>query len=130
MDHGHHGGQDRPMLLRAVEMAVWQRQGTAPLILHSDCGDNAACEGFFGVLKRERARRMRYPTLDSAKADLFDSIERFHNPRMRRRVARHDMKFSTVFKPSVKWGRTPLHDCSTLLALTFLHRVLVQVVCL
>ncbi|MTI64367.1 MAG: IS3 family transposase, partial [Methylophaga sp.] len=39
-----------------------------------------------------------------AKADLFDYIERFHNPRMRRRVARSDMKFSTVFKPSVESG--------------------------
>ncbi len=49
----------------------------------------------------ERTSRMRYPTLDS---DLFDYIERFHNPRMRRRVARRDMKFSTVFKLSVETG--------------------------
>ena len=127
-----HHRQDRQMVLRAVEMAVWQRQDDGPVILHSDrgsqfrsgdyqrflkkrglecsmsavghCGDNAACEGFFGVLKRERTSRMRYPTLDSAKADLFDYIERFHNPRMRRQVARRDMKFSTVFKPSVETG--------------------------
>jgi putative transposase len=127
-----HHRQDRQMVLRAVEMAVWQRQGDGPVVLHSDrgsqfrsgdyqrllsqhglecsmsavghCGDNAACEGFFGGLKRERTSRMRYPTLDSAKADLFDYIERFHNPRMRRRVARSDMKFSTVFKPSVESG--------------------------
>ena len=57
------------------------------------CGDNAACEGFFGVLKRERVNRMKYPTLDSAKADIFNYIERFHNPRMRKRVARRDMEF-------------------------------------
>ena len=64
------------MVIRAVEMAVWQRQGKVPVVLHSDrgsqftsgdyqrylgnnrlvssmsavghCGDNAACEGFFG----------------------------------------------------------------------------------
>lgn len=36
--------------------------------------------------------------------DLFDYIERFHNPRMRRRVARQDLKFSTLFKPSVEMG--------------------------
>ena len=32
------------------------------------CGDNAACEGFFGMLKRERIHRHRCPTLDVAKA--------------------------------------------------------------
>lgn len=70
------------MVIRAVEMAIWQRQGDWSVILHSDrgsqftstdyqrflnrntlvcsmsavghCGDNAACEGFFGQLKRER----------------------------------------------------------------------------
>jgi|GEM_PF-3810674 hypothetical protein len=42
---------------------------------------------------------MRYPTLDSAKADLFDYIERFHIPRMRRQVAKYDMKLSTGHTP-------------------------------
>ena len=68
------------------------------------CGDNAACEGFFGILKRERIHRYHYPTLDTAKADVFDYIERFHNPRMRRRVARQDQKFSSFTKPSVETG--------------------------
>lgn len=68
------------MVIRAVQMAVWQRQNNGPVILHSDrgsqfrsgdyqrflklntlicsmsavghCGDNAACEGFFGVPAR------------------------------------------------------------------------------
>jgi len=52
------------------------------------CGDNAACEGFFGRLKRERVARQSYQTRDEVRADLFDYIERFHNPRMRLRVAR------------------------------------------
>ncbi|WP_139173244.1 IS3 family transposase, partial [Marinobacter mobilis] len=60
------------------------------------CGDNAACEGFFGILKRERVHRRRYRTLDEARADIFDYIERFHNPRMRRRVATQDRKLCTV----------------------------------
>ena len=116
-----HHRQDRQMVIRAVEMAVWQRQENSDVILHSDrgsqfrstdyqrflkqnslvcsmsavghCGDNAACEGFFGVLKRERTNRMKYPTMDAAKADLFNYIERFHNPRMRKRIARRDMEF-------------------------------------
>jgi putative transposase len=110
----------------------WQRQETTKVILHSDrgcqftsgdyqrflgqntlvssmsavghCGDNAACEGFFGVLKREKIHHRRYRTRDQARADVFDYIERFHNPRMRRRVAAQDQEFSTVFKPSVETG--------------------------
>ena len=119
-----HLRQDRQMVVRAVQAAVWQRQGNEPVILHSDrgsqfrsgdyqkyllanalvcsmsvvghCGDNAACEGFFGLLKRERIYRMTYPTLDAARADVFEYIERRHNPRMRRRTAREDLKFSTL----------------------------------
>jgi len=127
-----HHRQDRHMVIRAVEMAIWQRRGKAPVILHSDrgsqftsgdyqrflgsnrvvssmsavghCGDNAACEGFFGVLKRERVHHRQYRTLDEARADVFDYIERFHNPRMRRRVAAQDRKLSAVLKPSVETG--------------------------
>lgn len=120
------------MVIRAVETAVWQRQGGWSVILHSDrgsqftstdyqrflnrntlicsvssvghCGDNAACEGFFGLLKRERVGHRHNRTRDEAKADLFDYIERFRNPRMRRRVARQDQKFSAVFKTSAETG--------------------------
>jgi len=80
-----HHRQDRHMVMRAVEMAVWQRQGAVSVVLHSDrgcqftsgdyqkllkqhglvsrmsavghCGD----EGFFGMLKRERTHHRRYP---------------------------------------------------------------------
>ena len=68
------------------------------------CGDNAACEGFFGVLKWERAHHMKYPTLDSARADVFDYVARFHNPRMGRRIAKHDLKYTGVLKQSVETG--------------------------
>ena len=109
------------MVIRAVQMAGWLRQGSEPVILHSDrgsqfrsgdylaanglvcsisavghCGDHAACEGFFGMFKRERIYRMKYPTLDAARADVFEYIERFHNPRMWRRIARQDLMFSTL----------------------------------
>lgn len=127
-----HHRQDRHMVIRAVEMAVGQRQGGWSVILHSDrgsqftsadyqrflnrntlicsmssvghCGDNAACEGFFGLLKRDRVHHRRYRTRDEARTDLFDYIERFHNPRMRRRVARQDQKFLALTKPSVEMG--------------------------
>lgn len=39
------------------------------------CGNNAACESFFGVLKRERDDRTCYLTLDAAKTDGFEYIE-------------------------------------------------------
>ncbi len=127
-----HHRQDRHMVVRAVQMAVWQRQGGSVVILHSDrggqfisgdyqrfldqnalvssmsaaghCADNAACEGFFGQLKRERVHHQNHRTRDEARVDLFDYIERFHNPRMRRRVARRDRRFSALFKPSAETG--------------------------
>jgi putative transposase len=52
------------------------------------CADNALVEGFFGTLKRERVNRRHYYTRADARADIFDYIERFYNPRMRRRLER------------------------------------------
>ena len=40
-------------------------------------------ERFFSSLKIERIRRKVYPTHDDARADVFDYIERFYNPRRR-----------------------------------------------
>jgi len=68
------------------------------------CGNSAACEGFFEMLKRERIHHRRYRAQNEARADLFDYIERFHNPRMRRSVAFQDRKLSAVLKPSVETG--------------------------
>ena len=111
-----HHRQDQQMMIRAVQMAIWQRQRDWSVINHSDrgsqststnyqrflsrntlvcsmsavgyCGDNAACQGFFGLFKWECAAHQSYRTRDEARAHLFDYIERFHNPRMDRRVAR------------------------------------------
>ena len=38
---------------------------------------------FFSSLKTERAARKVYRTRDEARADIFDYIERFYNPRRR-----------------------------------------------
>lgn len=127
-----HHRQDRQMVIRAIEMAVWQREGQGQIILHSDrgsqfrsfdyqrflkanklvssmsavghCGDNAACEGFFGLIKRDRINRKRYPTRETARADVFNYIEMFHNPRMRRRVAKRDWQCAVYSEPSEKTG--------------------------
>lgn len=106
--------QTRELVLQAVLMALWQREVRTPVILHSDrgcqftsgeyqrflkghnlvqsmsavgsCADNASMEGFFGMLKRERVYRKIYQTRAEARADVFDYIERFYNPRCRRRL--------------------------------------------
>ena len=44
---------------------------------------NAPAESFFSSLKTERTARKTYRTRDQAKADVFDYIERFYNPKWR-----------------------------------------------
>ena len=45
--------------------------------------DNAVMESFFSSLKTERIARKVYRTRNNAKADVFDYIERFYNPKRR-----------------------------------------------
>jgi putative transposase len=45
--------------------------------------DNAAMESFFSSLKTERTARKMYRTRNEAKADVFDYIECFYNPKRR-----------------------------------------------
>jgi putative transposase len=121
--------------MQAVLMAVWQRPDRTPVILHSDrggqftsdeyqaflaahaitcsmsavgsCADNAAAESFFGRLKRERVNRRQYRTRAEARADVFDYIERGHNPRQRRRLAFRQEGDKLLTQPSVKTGENP-----------------------
>ena len=95
----------------ALMMAIWRRGKPDALLHHSDrgsqytseqfqrlmadhgvtcsmsrsgnCWDNAAMESFFSSLKTERTARKTYRTRDEAKADVFDYIERFYNPKRR-----------------------------------------------
>jgi putative transposase len=95
----------------ALMMAIWRRGKPDALLHHSDQGsqytsehfqrlmadngvtcsmsrsgnvwDNAAMESFFSTLKTERTARKTYRTRDQAKADVFDYIERFYNPKRR-----------------------------------------------
>jgi putative transposase len=48
-----------------------------------NCWDNAAMESFFSSLKTERTTRKTYRTRNQTKADVFDYIERFYNPKRR-----------------------------------------------
>ena len=95
----------------ALIMAIWRRRPSTDLLHHSDQGsqytsedfqrvlaengiecsmsrrgdvwDNAAMESFFSSLKIERTHRQVYQTRNQARADVFDYIERFYNPRRR-----------------------------------------------
>ena len=95
----------------ALTMALWRRGKPRQLLHHSDRGsqytseqcqrlmaeygvvcslsrsgnvwDNAAMESFFSTLKTERTAGKTYRTRDQARADVFDYIERFYNPRRR-----------------------------------------------
>lgn len=99
------------LVTNALMMAIWRRGPKEALVHHSDqgsqytseqfqdllaqhgivcsmsrrgdCWDNAAMESFFSTLKIERTHRKAYRTRDEAKADVFDYIERFYNPRRR-----------------------------------------------
>ena len=124
--------QDRQLVVQAVLMALWQRPTRTPVILHSDrgcqftseeyqrfleahhvtcsmsavgsCADNAVAESFFGVLKRERVNRQHYQTRAEARSDIFDYIERHHNPRQRRRLELQQQVERLLTQPSVKSG--------------------------
>lgn len=99
------------LVINALVMAVWRRGRPRELLHHSDRGsqytseqcqrlmaehgiqcspsrsgnvwDNAAMESFFSTLKTERTAGKIYRTRNAARADVFDYIERFYNPRRR-----------------------------------------------
>ena len=52
-----------------------------------NCHDNAVAESFFQLLKRERIRRQIYATRNDARADVFNYIEMFYNPKRRHGTA-------------------------------------------
>lgn len=53
------------------------------MIRSGNVWDNAAMKSFFSSLKTERTARKMYRSRDEAKADVFDYIERFYNPKRR-----------------------------------------------
>jgi len=68
------------------------------------CADNAAAESFFGVLTRERVNRHHYRTRAEARADIFDYIERCHNPCQERRLDMQRQAERLFTQPSVITG--------------------------
>lgn len=68
------------------------------------CAANAAAESFFGVLKRERVNRRHYTTRAKARFDIYDYIERFHNPMCRRKMNVSRSRELYLTQPSTKSG--------------------------
>jgi putative transposase len=56
------------------------------------------------MLKRERVNRRRYSTRAAAQSDVFDYIERFHNPRIQRRIDSPKPGHRTLTQPSASSG--------------------------
>ena len=99
---------DRHLVIRALMMAVWQRQPKGGVLVHSDqgsqygsadylsflasnnlepsmsrrgnCHDNAVAESFFATFKKRVTQRKIYSTRDDAKTEIFNFIEMFFDP--------------------------------------------------
>ena len=119
------------LVLSALLMAVWRRKPISKVIVHSDqgsqftsyewqsflqthnleasmsrrgnCYDNAVAESFFQLLKRERIRRKTYSTRKQARADVFDYIEFFCNPK--RKHGNNGLLSPINFETQQKWKR-------------------------
>lgn len=106
-----HAHMTSELVMDALMMAVFRRGNPKEVLHHSDQGtqytseqfqrllrdlgvtcsmsrsgnvwDNSVMESFFASLKVERVNRRHYITRDEARADVFDYIERFYNPRRR-----------------------------------------------
>lgn len=104
------------MVMRAVELQ-YGNEGKQPVSFYTQIGaanlpveatrsflsktvwvrlaTNTACEGFFGLLKREHVNHRRYQTRNEAWADVFDYLEKIHIPRMLRRPAAQDIQIKS-----------------------------------
>jgi putative transposase len=79
----HHSDQGSQYTSEDFQRLLADQGITCSMSRRGDCWDNAAMESFFSTLKLERVNRHRYRTRDEARADLFDYVERFYNPRRR-----------------------------------------------
>jgi putative transposase len=107
----------RDLVIKALLMAVWNRNPEEVVVIHSDqgsqfgsddwvrfcrdhglernmsrrgnCYDNAAMESFFSSLKKERVRPRPYRTRAEAQPDIFDYIEAFYNRKRRHKYLNH-----------------------------------------
>jgi putative transposase len=79
----HHSDQGSQYTSEQFQRLMADHGITCSMSRSGNVWDNAAMESFFSSLKTERTARKVYRTRDDAKADVFDYIERFYNPRRR-----------------------------------------------
>jgi len=79
----HHSDQGSQYTSEQFQRLLKEHGVTCSMSRSGDCWDNAAMESFFSTLKTERTSRTNYRSRDEARADVFDYIERFYNPRRR-----------------------------------------------
>jgi len=79
----HHSDQGSQYTSEAFQRLLSEHGIECSMSRRGDCWDNAAMESFFSSLKAERVERKVYRNRDEARADVFDYIERFYNPRRR-----------------------------------------------
>jgi putative transposase len=79
----HHSDQGSQYTSEDFQRLLADQGITCSMSRKGDCWDNAAMESFFSTMKTERTARRTYVTRDEARADVFDYIERFYNPRRR-----------------------------------------------
>jgi putative transposase len=79
----HHSDQGSQYTSEQFQKLLLEHGVTCSMSRSGDCWDNAAMESFFSSLKTERTSRRNYQSRDEARADVFDYIERFYNPRRR-----------------------------------------------
>lgn len=77
----HHSDQGSQYTSEQFQMLLMEAGIVCSMSKRGDCWDNAAMESFFSTLKTERLNRKIYRTRDHCRADVFDYIERFYNPR-------------------------------------------------
>lgn len=127
----------------ALVMAIWRRGKPDALLHHSDRGsqytseqfqrlmadhgvvwldepirqrcDNAAMESFFSSLKSERTASKIYRSRNEAKADVFDYIERFYNPKRRHSTIGYMSPMEFERKTGLAYGRRKQHEQHTVL---------------
>jgi putative transposase len=102
---------DKHIVMKALLMAIYQRQPKSEVMVHTDqgsqygssdylalmkehklipsmsrrgnCHDNAVAESFFATIKKHIIKKKIYTTRNDAKADIFNFIEMFYNPKKR-----------------------------------------------
>ena len=93
----HHSDQGSQYASEAFQRLMADHGITCSMSRSGNVWDNAAMESFFSSLKTERIRGRVYRTRDQARADVFDYIERFYNPRRRHSMLGYVRVFSGVF---------------------------------